>query len=274
MEPSHSATARDGEAPDVAALRRDLLDAARGYVVLRQFLQVEEVDRYREECAAFLRRAPRIHRRILGAGLPDYVHPRTAPTERRRGRGPETYRIYQFLHNRHSPATQALFDRALGLRDAIEAPWLSDDAYRAEHDQLRDYVQVTQYVLDSRGLPRHSDTERGLPYPLLQPLLMLSQTGVDYEGGDLRIYPQKGDPISADRDLALAKGDLLFFDRSLEHEVTPSRASSGVGRWAAVIGARDRPRGSRLEAWLWRPWALPVLGRVRQAIRSRAARVS
>lgn len=241
-------------APDTLRAYRDALsDPDRGHVVLRGFLDPAAVERYRSESAAAIARGRVIHTRMNRDDLPDYVHPRTAPRpagapRRDPSRGPDTWRLYQFLHNTHSAPTRALFERVLSLRDAIEAPWLEAPTWRAEHDALTSYVQVTHYVDDCEGLPRHHDTAQDLPHPMLQPLMLLSRPGVDYQGGDLHLWTRSGKRLSMADDAGLTMGDLLFFDRSLDHEVQPSRPAPGaIGRWAVVIGARDRRCGRWLD---------------------------
>ena len=192
-QPASPAAGPAATAAELDAHRAALSDPERGYVVLRGFLDPAGVERYRSECAAFLARGRVIHTRMNRDDLPDYVHPRTAPRpdggpRRDPSRGPDTWRIYQFLHNAHSAQTQALFERVLSLRDAIEAPWRADPAWRAEVEAVHDYVQVTRYVDDCEGLPRHHDTAKDLPHPMLQPLMLLSRPGIDYQGGDLFVW--------------------------------------------------------------------------------------
>ena len=74
----------------------DLLDPAKGYVLVKRHFADDEIDRYREECRAFLEGGSVCHTRVNGDAVEDYVHPRSHDRETR------TYRIYQYLHNRHT----------------------------------------------------------------------------------------------------------------------------------------------------------------------------
>ena len=275
-QPASPAAGPAATAAELDAHRAALSDPERGYVVLRGFLDPAGVERYRSECAAFLARGRVIHTRMNRDDLPDYVHPRTAPRpdggpRRDPSRGPDTWRIYQFLHNAHSAQTQALFERVLSLRDAIEAPWRADPAWRAEVEAVHDYVQVTRYVDDCEGLPRHHDTAKDLPHPMLQPLMLLSRPGIDYQGGDLFVWTRSGRQLSMEHDAELAMGDLLFFDRSLDHQVQASRPVPGaVGRWAVVLGARDRRCGRWLDRLtygdFWHTRVRPLHKKVRRRL--------
>jgi len=249
---------------DIDGYINDLLNPNKGYAVVKHFLTPEQVDRYREECERFLQKGKIIHYRMNRKDIYDYIHPRTILPDGRitKSIGPHrqanTFRIYQFLHNKHSRETAELFSRALSLRDGIEENWLHDDVYRQKRDRLYDYVQVTKFVEDSLGLPKHQDSEENLPYPLLQCLILLSQPGEDYQGGDLIIYSKDGTPVKIQADLKMGKGDLVYFDKSLFHEVEPTKQSesSKVGRWSVVIGGRDRIRGKYFDRIRYRTFYL------------------
>jgi len=242
-----------------AAYAAELTDRTVGFVLLPGFLSAEEADCYRSACERFLKTGRRIHARINRPDMFDYVHPRMVLSDGRitkgvgRNRDANTLRIYQFLHNRHPPETRAIFDRVLGLRDRIESHWTHDTAYREVRDQLFDYVQVTRYLEDSRGLPKHQDSKDRLPYPLLQCLILLSSPRVDYRGGDLALYPKQGPPVRMVADRGMAKGDLLLFDKTLFHEVEPTQPAPGstLGRWSAVLGGRDRLKGRYVDRYLY-----------------------
>ena len=105
---------------------------------------------------------------------------------------------------------------------------------------MDEYIQANKYVHDSYGLRKHKDLKEELPYPLLQSLIFLSQPKIDYRGGELIIYTKMNTLLKVQSDLGMEKGDALFFDKTLYHEVEPTRASemSDIGRWTVIIGGR------------------------------------
>lgn len=214
----------------------DLLDPHKGYILKRAFLTSDQVDRYRQECAAFLRTTRRVYKKINRYSKHDHVR----STNRTVAPGAFTYRILQSLHAKHSDDTEKLFRRVVALRNEIERNWLSNAQYRTIREGLYDYVQVSAGGKRSPGIARHCDYKGPAPYPFLQPLIFLSEPGVDYLGGELVLHTKTGELINSHTTLNLRKGDALLFDKSLDHEVAPTEPSelSGVGRWTAVIGAR------------------------------------
>src|SRR6187402_2207895 len=125
---------------DETALRDEILDPDKGFIVLRNVFTPEEVDGYRDECNRFLETGARRHTRVTCPALPDYVHPRSHDKTAR------TYRIYQFLHNQHSAGTRAFLEKGFALRNRIEQSWMDDPRYRAERERLMEYIIVTKYV--------------------------------------------------------------------------------------------------------------------------------
>ncbi len=265
--------------PDLDALREQLADPDRGYAVLRGFLSSEEVEHYRSECSRFFERGPVVHQRINRGDMFDYVHPRYQDPDGKiwstkdSRRIANILRIYQFSHNRHSAPTARLFQRVLDLRNLLEEPWQSDEAYCQELEELSDYIQATKLLEDNHGVRRHRDSKRDLAHPVLQPLMLLSEPGLDFEGGDVLIHSRSGRVAHVIADEALRKGDLVFFDRRLEHEVeaTTSSGRTGRGRWSVVIGARDRQVGTYLDRYrfsaFWVSKVSPITTRLRKAPR-------
>jgi hypothetical protein len=212
----------------------DLLDPDKGYICLRDVYTPEAVEHYRDECARFLASGPRYDVRINTNSIHDYVHSRSHDDVAR------TYRIYQFLHNRHSPETTRFFEKTFALRKDLEDTWASDPLYRQERERLQDYIIVTHYVENTGMLPRHRDYHGGAPYPLLQSLVLLSQPGQDFEGGDFVLYTKSGRMVSLEKDLGIQCGNVFLFDKSLDHhvELTKRGRGSNRGRWSVLIGAR------------------------------------
>jgi hypothetical protein len=221
----------------------DLLNPDKGYVLIRKYFSDEEIDRYRNECENFLETGPVCVSRINTDWIPDYVHPRSHDKVGR------TYRIYQYFHNDHSEPTTAFFDKALSIRNTIEQTWLDDPRYRLEKETLQNYIIVTKYITDTGHLPPHRDYYGPAPFPLLQSLVLLSRMPDDYTGGDFRLRTKNGTSLSLANDIGATKGDLLVFDKSLEHtvELTQAGTSTNLGRWSVLVGARaikdNRVRG-------------------------------
>jgi hypothetical protein len=225
----------------------DLLNPEKGYILRRRFLTIDAADRYRNECQRFLQTTNAIYKKIHRYCKHDYVWAedgRVLP-------GVFSYRIYQSLHAKHSVETEDIFRTMISLRNKIEANWLHDDRYRKSRKGLYDYVQVTSYGTPSDGIARHRDYYGKAPYPLLQCLIVLSEPGEDYRGGDLILHTKSGISINIQATLNLQKGDALLFDKSLDHEVQPifPSASSRIGRWTVNIGARYPSPALTARAW-------------------------
>lgn len=225
---------------------KDLLNPDKGFFLIKGFLDQHETDQYRREAEQDMQKAPRSTKRINAPHIPDYVHPRTVlpngvqVNHEGQSDNASTYRLYQFLHNKHSKETEDIFHKTLSLRDQVEERWLANKFYRQAKEALDDYVQVTKYIIDSYGLPKHTDSRADLPYPLLQCLILLSQPEIDFSGGEFILFSKSGLKIRTHSELNMGKGDALFFDKSLYHQVEPTQKSnfSDIGRWSVIIGAR------------------------------------
>lgn len=225
----------------------DLCDSEKGYIVVRDCVSAEECERYRLECARFFEKGPVVHARINRPDMFNYVHHRyIAPdgkvwSTKDARRQANICRIYQFLHNRQSADTRILIQRILALRNRIEERFLHDAAYRTERERLMDYVQVTHFLNNDNGLSRHRDCQTTYRYPFLQPFTLLSEPGEDFDGGNLVVWTRTGRAVRFPKDIPIGRGDLVLFDRRLEHGVDPTLGAgrSGVGRWSVVVGARD-----------------------------------
>jgi hypothetical protein len=216
----------------------DLLNPCKGYILRRGFLSHDAADNYRHENYVFLTTTKRVYRRIHRYAKNDYVWSDSGQVVP----GSCTYRVYQSLRIKHSANTERIFQRALRLRDDLEAQWVHDRPYQATLAGLYDYVQVTAYGRRSPGIAKHCDFKGSTRYPLLQFLVLLSEPDKDYRGGALILYPREGRPVNIQESLGLRKGDALLFDKALYHEVeaTEPAPGDGVGRWTAVIGGRYR----------------------------------
>jgi 2OG-Fe(II) oxygenase superfamily len=227
---------------------QDILDPGKGFLLIRDFMDHDQVNRYRQECAEFLESGQRLCKwpgygrdRINRDDMQDYVYPSVDASN---------WRLFQFLHNPHKPATQALYEQALALRDGIEAHWLHDSAYRRLRASMGEYIHVIHYT-EGRGIGRHSDFRGTSPFPLLQCVVLLSEPGEDYLGGELFLYTANNRRIGVHTDLDMGMGDIIIFDKSMEHEVEPTRrgATTGVGRWSVIIGGRYH-RPALLRRWI------------------------
>lgn len=230
--------------------RRDILDPNKGYILLRGLCSSSQIDHYREECRRFMKTGRRIYTRINTDRIADYVHPRT-PLPNDSLEAPnnssytaQTYRLYQYFHNKHSRETEEFFSKIMAIRNKIEQGWMHDSLYARERKALQEYVIVTKYIEDSQGLPKHRDYEGNVPYPFLQCLILLSEPNVDYEGGEFLLFTKRGNAVRIQSELGVRKGDALFFDKTLYHMVEPTkRSGSGIGRWSVLVGARARKDG-------------------------------
>ncbi len=223
----------------------DLLDPAKGYVVVKGYFTYAEIDAYRNECEAFLRIGPVRHTRINTDSVRDYVHPRSHDEVER------TVRIYQYLHNPHSASTTAFLEKAFALRNRLEQTWMGDPIYRAEKLRNQDYMIVTKYLPNTGCLPRHPDYTGPAPFPMLQSVLLLSSCPEDYTGGDFTLHTRSGATLRIAADLGVQKGDLFLFDKSLDHSVDVTRPGTKTdrGRWSVLVGARA-PRESAMRAFV------------------------
>lgn len=266
-----TAPARYGEV-QLGAWRKTLADREVGHVVIRGAVELGLVERYRAECEAFLANGPVLHRRITRADMFDYVHPRHIGADGKPARvaEPSTFRIYQFPWNA-TPVSRPVFDALLGVRDAIEQCWLEDPVYGGEMKEVVDYVQPTRFVPGRGGLPRHKDYAGPPTYPFLQVFMFLSQPGRDFDGGELTLFTRDGGRVRLIEDLGLQPGDIVLFDRDIEHEVQPTKAGADgdVGRWSVVV-SRDRPAGSYWDRYRYADWYLhrvqPWVDRVRRRL--------
>jgi hypothetical protein len=157
----------------------DLLDPDKGFILRRGFLSTREADDYRNECWEFLKTTSSVFKEVHPYSKRDYV----VSTDGKILPGIRNYRIYQSLQSKHSDQTQAIFNRVLSLRNQIESCWLHDKKYKNIKMGLYDYVQATCYGRHSDGFRKHNDYKGDAPYPLLQPLIYLSEPGIDYVGG-------------------------------------------------------------------------------------------
>jgi len=191
-------------------LPRDIADSLvgdYGFRLYRNLLSEKEVDTYRLECEGFFKTGPRIAKwpgygrnRLNRDQVADYVFSRP---------NAHSSKIYQFPANPHSPDTQAIFDRVLSLRDAIEEHWPDDRTYFRTRAMQRDYIQVNRY-LEGQGIGKHRDSTIVTSRPLVQCVVLMSQPQVDFLGGELVLYTQRGEPIRAHKDLGMRKCDSLL----------------------------------------------------------------
>ncbi len=216
---------------DLARVRRELTDPARGFSLTRAFYSPPEIERYLKRALALVETGPVLHAQVVHDRQRDYVFPRTS------GRVLSGYQAYQFLHNHRKTPLEAFFRRAIEFRNEVEREW-ADDAYRAECAPLRDYVQVNYYLEGTGKLDRHIDQKPNVRSLLLQPWVSLTEPGEDYTQGNLIIHSRDGTSHRVEEELDVHRGDLLLFDRSLWHEV--ERTAGGHGRQPRSVQRRYR----------------------------------
>ena len=221
---------------------QDLVNHERGFFLVKGFLTFEQVDTYRTECESLFHTVPRVAKRpgygeekVNRDDMFDYVNPKLNKN------GQVAYwRLFQFIHNPHSAETEKIFKKSLQIRNQIEEHWLHDREYKKTRESLGEYIQVINQIEDGSGLVKHTDYQGTLAYPLLQCVVLLSRPQHDFRGGELLVYTKNGQCVRIHSELKMEKGDALFFDKSLFHEVEPTYrvASNAVGRWSVIIGAR------------------------------------
>ncbi|MBL4591462.1 MAG: hypothetical protein JKY96_05830 [Phycisphaerales bacterium] len=218
---------------DIAQAQRAIEDPAATAFVVRSVLSGDDLKRYTSEVENQFASAP------VGKVKPtvdtgeDFVLPWIFDQARKEH---TVHRLYRFCNN--DPATHhgEIHTRIMNTRDAIEQAWDNADAYRQHH--YRNIHIITRYLHNAEGYPRHNDVPYEHPFPMLQCWMQLTEPGVDFGGGDLILHPPEGPSISAFEDLKIGAGDLIFFDKRTEHEVTECKAvAGGRGRIIALIGA-------------------------------------
>jgi len=232
---------------------QDLVNPDKGFFLIKRFLTSEQVDAYRTECESLIHTVPRLTK-VPGYGeekvnrddMFDFVF----ASLNKMGEVAH-WRLYQYLYNRHSPETQEIYEKAILLRNHIEGHWDNDLEYKKTKESLRDYIHVMKHVADGSSLKKHSDFKGRLSYPILQCVVLLSCPQYDFKGGELVVYTKSGRRVQIHSELKMNKGDALFFDKSLFHEVEPTYrvASNAVGRWSVIIGARYGAPTTALGKW-------------------------
>jgi hypothetical protein len=213
-----------------------------GYTVLRDVLTTQEVEEYRQECGRAFDTAPRLEGKVYIAGVtPDYVQPWMIHAARHEV---ASYRLYQFYHNPLAPNTKRIVDTVIEIRDRLETRWPEIQDYN-KRNNLVDYNIVATYAPTSGYQSRHKDAEGALSHPALQCEILLTEPGVDYTDGDLLLHLFDGRTVSTN-EAQVHVGDLIVFDKRLDHEVTATLPiKGGRGRWMALIGAKTFPRKKR-----------------------------
>ncbi len=218
---------------DIDAVRSDVLDPTKTAHVVRGFLQSDQLDTYFTELQQLFHTSPRVKGKPTQYDSPDCVQPWVYDHDRKKFM---VHRTYLFPHNEPGTIRGSIHNTIMHARDDIEAPWPNQETYRQQ--RYRNFHILTKYEDGVDGYPRHSDVPYEHPYPMLQCWVQLSQPGADFTGGDLLLYPPEGELVSLAKDLHVRAGDLVFFDKRTEHEVTPCDAvTGGIGRWIIIVGA-------------------------------------
>jgi len=218
---------------DTERARGDILDPCRTAHVVKGFLDPDQLAGYFDEINGIYAHAERDTEKPLTVDRADYVLPWLYCHERKRFM---VHRIYCFPCNEGGTLHGGVHAAVMRTRDEIEADWDNSPVYRAKN--YRSLHIITKYEDGSDGYPRHSDVPFEHPTPMLQCWLQLTTPGVDFNGGDLVLHPPGGGSLSAFADLGITAGDLVFFDKRTEHEVTAcAGVEGGRGRWISIIGA-------------------------------------
>ena len=218
---------------DTEQARADILDPAKTYHLVKSAVPADLLSQYMIEAAEQFQNAPRTREKPEIDSGPDRVMPWVWDDAQKKF---TVHRLYRFIHNETGTTHGAVHTPIMETRDLIEQCWPNQKLY--EEKQLRNIHIIAKYENNSQGYARHSDVPFEYPYPLLQCWLQLSQPGTDFDGGDLILYPPAGGSVAAIADLGISAGDVLFFDKRTEHEVTPcGPCNSERGRWIAIVGA-------------------------------------
>jgi hypothetical protein len=98
---------------------------------------------------------------------------------------------------------------------------------------------VTKYLPDVGMLKYHRDFHEQTQYPLIQFNVLLSESGLDYNGGEFVLKDNNNNELYLHRDLGTNIGDALIFNKYLMHKVEPTiQGITDIGRWSVLIGAR------------------------------------
>lgn len=223
----------DGLRIDIEQARREILDPALTAHVVKGFLDGEELGRYFDEMDELFTSAPRCKEKPTTVDQDDFVLPWLYNHELKKFM---VHRIYCFVRNEIGTFRGAVHSAVMRARDEIETIWDNAPTYREKN--YADLHIITKYEDGSDGYPRHNDVPFEHPTPMLQCWLQLTTPSVDFDGGDLILHPPGGGTVSAFKDLGVSSGDLLFFDKRTDHEVSACDAvDGGRGRWISIIGA-------------------------------------
>lgn len=222
---------------DIDAMAADVLANDLGFSVARGLLSQPEVDRFLAYADKGFRELPRIAEKPSTLGLANYVMPLVYDN----ATGEVLVeRQYHFLDHPQLDGgcdePERIIRKVLGVRDALESRWLPVGYYAEQ--SCHDVNMVTKYTVGA-AYPLHADAPKDTPFPLLQTWSLLTEPGVDFSGGELLMHLRDGRVIRCMEELSLRPGDVLFFDRRLDHEV---EASSIIrrGRWITLFGAKPK----------------------------------
>ena len=226
---------------DIEAARREILDPTRTVTIVRGAVDSVTLADYVSEAATDFERLPRVKERPEVDEGPDVVLPWVWDHDLKTF---TVHRLYRFLHNEAGTTHGSVHEPIMRTRDAIEEAWPNGPTYEAQ--RYRNLHIIAKYEHGSAGYDRHTDVPFEHPHPMLQCWLQLTEPGSDFAGGDLILYPPAGGEIRAVADLGIRAGDVLFFDKRTEHEVTALESvEGGRGRWIAIVGAMATMRAAK-----------------------------
>lgn len=218
---------------NVDIARKDILDPSKTIHIVRGFLDKDTLGEYFDELKAVFDSAPRIKDKPEHDDGPDCVQPWIYDHDRKQFM---VHRIYSFIHNEQGTLRGRVHEAIMQGRDQIESVWPNKAVY--EEKNYSNFHIVTKYEDGGDGYPRHTDVPYEYDYPMLQCWVQLSEHGKDFTGGDLILYTPDGGRVSGIHDLGIQAGDLVFFDKRTEHEVSPCHTlEGGEGRWIVIVGA-------------------------------------
>lgn len=218
---------------DIETIRAKLIKD--GYFVFKNFFKKEDIIEFRNSIEKSILLSPNYNYRINNNEVKDYSHKRSHDEVNR------TLRYYMYFHNRKywSHEIFSIIDKSIKIRNEIEKKWEDSLDYFNLKKKLQDYIIVTKYLPNVGMLKYHRDFHKQTQYPLIQFNVLLSESGLDYNGGEFVLKDNNNYELYLHRDLGANIGDALIFNKYLMHKVEPTMEGvTDVGRWSVLIGAR------------------------------------
>ena len=218
---------------DIETIRAKLIKD--GYFIFKNLFKKEDIIAFRNSIENSILLSPNYNFRINNNTVKDYSHKRSHDDVNR------TLRYYMYFHNRKywSQEIFSIIDKCIKIRNEIEKKWDDTPDYFNLKKKLQDYIIVTRYLPNVGMLKYHRDISEQTKYPLIQFNVLLSASGLDFNGGEFVLKDNNDNELNLHRDLGANIGDALIFNKYLMHKVEPTiEGVTDVGRWSVLVGAR------------------------------------